>query len=113
MQLALADGINNHPEYWQALPKLYQDQNNKLRKGLENSRFKLLPWQGSPFQMLDYSAISSQDDLTFCKELIVKHSIGLVPISSLYEQPQNGLVRLCFAKYDDVLEAGIKKSCQI
>ena len=113
MQLALADGINTHPEYWRTLPQLYQTQHHKLVDMLKNSRFKVLPWAGSPFQILDYSQISSEDDFSFCQRLIVDHGVGLVPISSLYEKPQQGLVRLCFAKYDDVLLAGAKKLCQI
>ncbi|WP_119343101.1 aminotransferase class I/II-fold pyridoxal phosphate-dependent enzyme [Facilibium subflavum] len=113
MQLALADGINKHPEYWQDLPALYQNQHRKLAKLLEKSRFTLLPWHGSPFQILDYRAISDQDDFSFCQDLIMRHGIGLVPISSLYETPQQGLVRLCFAKYDDVLNKGAEILCQI
>ncbi|WP_395946761.1 aminotransferase class I/II-fold pyridoxal phosphate-dependent enzyme [Caedibacter taeniospiralis] len=113
MQLALADGINAHPEYWQELPKLYQTQQQKLVDGLSGSRFKLLPWSGSPFQILDYSASSNEDDFTFCQRLIEEHGVGLVPISSLYETPKQGLVRLCFAKYDDALLEGVKRLCQV
>ncbi|WP_440616842.1 aminotransferase class I/II-fold pyridoxal phosphate-dependent enzyme [Cysteiniphilum sp. 6C5] len=113
MQLALADGINAHPEYWQDLPKLYQTQHKKLINGLTSSRFKILPWSGSPFQILDYTAISDEDDFSFCQRLIHEHGVGLVPISSLYETPKQGLVRLCFAKYDDVLLQGAKRLCQV
>ncbi|WP_225629964.1 MULTISPECIES: aminotransferase class I/II-fold pyridoxal phosphate-dependent enzyme [Cysteiniphilum] len=113
MQLALADCINAHPEYWQDLPKLYQAQHHKLVDGLANSRFKVLPWAGSPFQILDYTGISDEDDFSFCQRLIHEHGVGLVPISSLYETPQQGLVRLCFAKYDDVLLEGVKRLCQV
>ena len=113
MQLALADGINAHPEYWQDLPKLYQAQHQKLVDGLTHSRFKVLPWSGSPFQILDYTAISDEDDFSFCQRLIHEHGVGLVPISSLYETPKQGLVRLCFAKYDDVLLEGVKRLCQV
>lgn len=113
MQLALADGINKHPEYWQNLPKLYQTQHEKLVTGLTDSRFKVLPWAGSPFQILDYTAISDEDDFSFCQRLIHEYGVGLVPISSLYETPQQSLVRLCFAKYDDVLLEGVKRLCQV
>lgn len=113
MQLALADGIEAHPEYWQDLPKLYQKQHQRVVAGLANSCFKIRPWQGSPFLMLDYSAISNEDDLTFCDRLIEDYGVGLVPISSLSAEPTKHLVRLCFAKYDDAIDEGVKRLCQI
>ena len=33
---------------------------------------------------------------------------GLVPISSFFETPQNGLLRLCFAKKDNDIIKGAK-----
>ena len=109
MQLALADGIVQHPEYYQNLHKLYKKQNLLLRKNLKGSRFKLLDWQGSPFQMLDYSAISDENDHEFATRLIKQHGIGLIPVSTLFEQPRNGLLRLCFAKKDKDIIEGAKK----
>mgnify|MGYP000159174493 CR=1 FL=1 len=114
MQLALADGIMAHPEYYENLHKLYKKQNTLLRECLKNSNFKLLDWQGSPFQMVDYSAISSQNDDAFCTQLIKENGVGLIPISSLYEKPvQNGLLRLCFAKQDDANIKGCEILCKI
>ena len=55
MQLALAEGIIEHPEYYKNLHNLYKKQNKLLRENLKGSKFKLLDWKGSPFQMLDYS----------------------------------------------------------
>ena len=40
MQLALADGIVQHPAYYQDLHKLYKKQNQLFRDGLKDSRFK-------------------------------------------------------------------------
>lgn len=108
MQLALAEGILEHPEYYKNLHKLYKKQNNLLRENLKNSRFKILDWQGSPFQVIDYSEISDLDDDTFTTKLIKDYGVGLVPISSLFEKPQNGLLRLCFAKKDVDIVKGAK-----
>ncbi|AXA33463.1 aminotransferase class I/II-fold pyridoxal phosphate-dependent enzyme [Francisella adeliensis] len=113
MQLALADGIVEHPEYYQNLHSLYKKQNQLLREGLKNSRFKVLEWQGSPFQVLDYSNISNENDHEFATNLIKEHGVGLIPISTLFEKPQNGLLRLCFAKKDDDIIKGAKILSQI
>ncbi|MEY8765747.1 MULTISPECIES: aminotransferase class I/II-fold pyridoxal phosphate-dependent enzyme [Francisella] len=108
LQLALAEGIIEHPEYYEDLNKLYKKQNQLLRENLEGTRFKVLEWHGSPFQMLDYSDISNEFDEDFASNLIKEYGIGLVPISSLFEKPQNGLLRLCFAKKDDEIIKGAK-----
>ncbi|MGQ4006440.1 aminotransferase class I/II-fold pyridoxal phosphate-dependent enzyme [Francisellaceae bacterium CB300] len=108
MQLALAEGIIEHPEYYQNLHSLYKKQNKLLRENLKNSKFKLLDWQGSPFQMLDYSAISNENGNDFATNLIKDHGVGLVPISTLFEKPKNGLLRLCFAKKDDDIIKGAR-----
>ena len=57
MQLALAEVILEHPEYYENLHKLYKKQNQLLRENLKGSRFKIVDWQGSSFQILDYSEI--------------------------------------------------------
>lgn len=107
MQLALAEGILEYPEYYESLHKLYKKQNQLLRENLKGSR-KILDWQGSPFQILDYSEISNQDDDKFASNLIKEYDVGLVPISSLFGTPKNGLLRLCFAKKDNDIIKGTK-----
>ncbi|MED7818522.1 MULTISPECIES: aminotransferase class I/II-fold pyridoxal phosphate-dependent enzyme [unclassified Francisella] len=113
MQLALAEGIMEHPEFYENLHKIYKKQNNLLRENLKGSRFKLLEWQGSPFQVLDYSQISDEDDHTFVTRLVKEHGIGLIPLSSLFEIPKNGLLRFCFAKKDADIIKGAKILAQI
>lgn len=113
MQLALAEGIIEHPDYHLDLHKTYKKQNALLREGLKNSRFKVLEWQGSPFQVLDYSGISNENDHDFATKLIVEHGVGLVPISTLFKHPKNSLLRLCFAKKDNDIIKGAKLLAQI
>ncbi|MED7788476.1 aminotransferase class I/II-fold pyridoxal phosphate-dependent enzyme [Francisella sp. 19X1-34] len=114
MQLALAEGILEHPEFYKNLHKLYKKQNSLLKNKLKGSKFKLIEWQGSPFQVLDYSQVSNEDDYTFATKLIKEHGIGLVPLSSLFENnPNNRLLRLCFAKKNYTIIEGAKILAQI
>ncbi|APC97985.1 aminotransferase class I/II-fold pyridoxal phosphate-dependent enzyme [Francisella frigiditurris] len=113
MQLALADGIVEHPEYYLNLNKIYKKQNALLREKLKNSQFKLLAWEGSPFQILDYRGISDENDMEFCTRLIKEYGVGLIPCSSFYEKPEHGLLRLCFAKKDDAIIKGAEILCKI
>ena len=113
MQLALADGINHYPNYCNQITKLYRKQHETLIHILKNSRFKIYPWAGSPFQLLGYSTITQKKDKEFAEELVQHHGVGLVPISTLYEKPKHGLLRLCFAKNDKELIKGAKLLCKV
>lgn len=42
------------------LPAFYQCQRNLFQKGLQRTRFKLLPGEGAHFQCVDISAVSGQ-----------------------------------------------------
>jgi methionine aminotransferase len=45
---------------------MYQEK-RLLQKLLETSRFKLLPCEGTYFQVASYAAISTENDVAFCK----------------------------------------------
>lgn len=112
-QLALADSIMEYPEYYDNLHLQYKQQHELLRAHLSSSRFKLLKWEGSPFQILDYSDISAENDLDFCMRIIRDFGVGLVPLSSLSANPQRQLLRLCFAKKSDTIIKGAGFLCQV
>jgi methionine aminotransferase len=45
-------------------------------KLLETSRFKLLPCEGTYFQVASYAAISTENDVAFCKGLITEYGVA-------------------------------------
>ncbi len=58
-----------------------------------------LPVNGAYFQVVDYSAISDRDDLSFCEWLTKEHGVAAIPVSAFYETPpEMKLIRFCFAK---------------
>jgi methionine aminotransferase len=46
---------------------MYQEKRDYFRKLLETSRFTLLPCEGTYFQVASYAAISTENDVAFCK----------------------------------------------
>jgi methionine aminotransferase len=97
-----------------SLSAFYQQKRDSFRKGLKNSRFTLLPAEGSYFQVADYSAISKQSDVEFCQELTVKHGVAAIPISVFNANAHDAsLIRFCFAKTEDTLQEAIEKLCTI
>lgn len=101
-QWALAAMLREHPEHHLELPAFYQQKRDRFRELLAGSRFELLPVAGTYFQLADYSAISDQDDVAFCRWLAMEHKVAAIPLSPFQHQPPPGqrLVRFCFAKAD-------------
>ena len=96
------------------LGKFYQDKRDYFQKLLQNSRFELKPCEGTYFQVASYASISDEDDVTFCKKLIIDHGVAAIPISTFYsDHKDQKLIRFCFAKDDFTLESAAKKLCKI
>jgi len=113
-QLALADMLRQEPEHYLELPEFYRSRRDFLTNALQNSRFKVLPCEGTYFLLLDYSAISDMDDVNFCLWLTKEVGVAAIPLSVFCagEFPHK-LVRLCFAKQESTLQAAAEKLCQI
>lgn len=106
-QYALADYLQDPAPYLE-LPAFYQKKRDFLQNALKGSRLKPLPSEGTYFQLYDYSEISDAPDTEFAKTLTIDHGVAAIPVSVFYSsKKQNGVIRLCFAKTEDMLaEAG-------
>jgi len=92
----------------------YQHKRDLFRSLLQSSRFELLPCEGTYFQVASYAKISDQSDVEFCKQLVIKHGVAAIPISSFYENGKDlKLIRFCFAKDNETLIAAAEKLCQV
>ncbi|MBS0878333.1 MULTISPECIES: pyridoxal phosphate-dependent aminotransferase [unclassified Tatumella] len=113
-QLALADMLRETPEHYLELPAFYQSRRDFLTNALKESRFKVLPCEGTYFLLLDYSAISGLDDVSFCQWLTSEVGVAAIPLSVFCagEFPHK-LIRLCFAKQEPTLQAAAERLCQI
>lgn len=94
--------------------KLYQEKRDYFRQLLKNSRFELMPCEGTYFQVVSYEAISNENDVAFCKRLIIEHGVAAIPISTFYADGKDlKLIRFCFAKDNATLEEAGKRLCAI
>jgi len=113
IQYALAEHLKS-PEHYNYLPDFFQKKRDYLIRALSNSRFKVLPCEGTYFLMLDYSAISAQKDTEFAIWLTKVHKVASIPCSVFYKDgTDNKVVRLCFAKNQDTLKTAAEILCQI
>lgn len=105
VQVALATFVKQADHYL-GLPDFYEQKRDYFTEAMQGSRFKLLPSQGTYFQLADYSAISDLGDLDFCKWLTAEHKVAAIPVSAFYSSGlDERIVRFCFAKTNDVLDA--------
>lgn len=113
-QLAIADMLRAEPEHYRELPDFYRARRDRLVAALANSRFKVLPCEGTYFLLADYSAISDLDDVSFCQWLTKEVGVAAIPLSVFCADPfPHKLIRLCFAKQEATLDAAAERLCQL
>ncbi|QDD65335.1 pyridoxal phosphate-dependent aminotransferase [Herbaspirillum seropedicae] len=96
------------------LPAFYQHKRDLFRAGLANTRFELLPSQGTYFQCVKYGAISALPEAEFCKWLTSEIGVAAIPVSAFYNTPrESGIVRFCFAKKDETLQLALERLAKL
>ena len=107
VQYGLASYMANEKAYLE-LPTFYQRKRDLFRAGLAKTRFKLLPSEGSYFQCVDISDVTDLNEADFCKWLTTEIGVAAIPLSAFYGNGfDQSVVRFCFAKKDDTLNAAL------
>lgn len=113
VQYGLAEYMKNPAPYLD-LPAFYQNKRDLFRAGLANTRFELLPSQGTYFQCVKYGAISDLPEADFCKWLTSEIGVAAIPVSAFYNTPkESGIVRFCFAKKDETLQLALDRLAKL
>ena len=114
VQLALADFMASDPDFAAGLAAFYQAKRDRFCNAVAGSRFGVSPSAGTYFQLLDYSAISDEQDTALAERLTREFGVASIPISVFCETPPAGRhLRFCFAKTDEVLEQAGEILCRI
>lgn len=97
-----------------SLGDFYQSKRDFFRELILESRFKLLPSEGSYFQVASYERISQENDVEFCKRLVTEFGVAAIPLSVFNANNQDRkLIRFCFAKNNDTLTHAAERLCRI
>ena len=96
------------------LGSFYRQKRDLFRAGMENSKFNLLPCEGTYFQLASYANLSQEDDVDFCHKLVEKFKLAAIPISvfSAHEEKRM-VIRFCFAKENETLTKATELLCKI
>lgn len=117
MQVGLAAFMQD-PKPYEALPAFYQEKRDSLAAALADSRFDVLPSAGTFFMLASYQRISDEREASFAKWLTVEHGVTGIPVSAFYIDPESqsanhGLIRLCFAKRPETLQAASERLSRV
>ena len=109
IQYAYAEFMKQEEKYL-SLGKFYEHKRDLFLKEIKSSKFKLKPCSGTYFQLLDYSMISDKADTEFSEYLTKEIGVAVIPLSPFYESRESqSLIRICFAKTDEVLREAAAK----
>ena len=108
MQRALANYLQN-PEHYLNLGAYFQAKRDLFLTGIADSRFKYTPSQGTYFQVLNFSEITDENDVSFARRLTREKGVASIPISVFNQDYADyKQLRFCFAKKDDTLMRAIE-----
>jgi methionine aminotransferase len=96
------------------LGRFYQEKRDAFREQLKNSRFELLPCEGTYFQLGSYVNVSDESDVDFAKRLVIEHGVATIPLSVFNANGDDRkILRFCFAKDDKTIQQATEKLCKI
>jgi methionine aminotransferase len=102
------------PQRYLALPAFYQRKRDLFREGLKRTRFRILPSEGSFFQCVDISDVSTLGEDEFCKWLTAEIGVAAIPLSAFYGNGfDQRVVRFCFAKKEETLNSALDRLAKL
>lgn len=117
MQHGLAAYMQDPAPYLQ-LPAFYAAKRDLFRAGLAQTRFRLLPCEGTYFQTASYADMPGPErelgEADFCQWLTREHGVAAIPLAAFYGDGfEQKTIRFCFAKQDDTLRAALARLARL
>ena len=109
LQAAVAFGLNDGDAWLEPMRRRFQRSRDLMTDGLRDAGYAVLDSAATYFLCVDLAASGvSEDDETFAAAAVQKAGVAVVPLSVFAEQdPSRNLVRLCFGKKDETIDAGV------
>jgi aspartate/methionine/tyrosine aminotransferase len=110
LQTAVAYGLSKDGSYFRDMRAGFMRSRDRFTKGLLDLGFDVLPSEGTYFVNVNIAPLGESDDVEFCLRLVKEHGVAAIPVSAFYaEHPVKTVVRFCFAKRDEVLDAALER----
>ncbi|MBD1391923.1 methionine aminotransferase [Mucilaginibacter glaciei] len=113
IQHAIAEYLKDENTYL-SLPDFFQEKRDYFRKGLEQTRFELLPCSGSYFQSVAYDNVTDEKDTDFAVRLTMETGVAAIPVSAFYRKGiDRHILRFCFAKRQETLDKAVDRLTKV
>ena len=109
LQSAVAFGLNEGDAWIEPMKQRFSRARDKMTRGLREAGFAALDAASTYFLCVDLKASGiGLDEEAFAAGAVEKAGVAVVAISACAEDdPSSHLVRLCFGKKDETIEAGV------
>jgi aspartate/methionine/tyrosine aminotransferase len=109
LQAAVAFGLNEGDDWIAPMQSRFQRARDRMADGLRAAGYVVLDATSTYFLCIDLNASGlSLDDEAFATAAVEQAGVAVVPLSAFAERdPPRHLVRLCFGKKDETIEAGV------
>jgi len=109
LQTAVAFGLDEGDSWIDPMRQRFARALDRMKNGLAAAGFEVLEPASTYFLCVDLRASGLDvDDESFAMAAVEKAGVATVPVSAFAEEePSRHLVRLCFAKRDETIDAGV------
>jgi len=113
IQYAIAEHLKNEETYL-GLAEFFRQKRDYFRNGLEQTRFKLLPCNGSYFQSVSYQHMTDEKDVDFSIRIAKEFGVATIPVSAFYSKGiDHHVLRFCFAKRQETLDKAVDRLIRV
>ena len=109
LQSAVAFGLDEGDAWLQPMRDSFARARDRMTDGLRGAGYQVLPAASTYFLCVDLAESGiGLDDESFAAAAVEKAGVAVVPLSAFAERdPPRHLVRLCFGKKDETIDAGV------
>jgi aspartate/methionine/tyrosine aminotransferase len=109
LQAAAAFGLTEGESWIQPMRDRFQRARDRMTAGLVRAGYQVLPSASTYFLCIDLKGSGiNADDEEFASAAVEQAGVAVVPLSAFVEKgPPRHLVRLCFGKKDETIDAGV------
>ena len=112
-QVGLSVFLKNKDSYL-SLSSFMQEKRDSFIRLMKSTKFELLDSKGSYFICAKYDRLSNEPDRDFSIRITKEYSVATIPVSSFYKSgTDNKVIRFCFAKKTETLEAAVEGLAKI
>lgn len=112
LQWAVAEGLALPDQWFEGRNRRWAASRRRLADGLTEGGYAVLPNQATWFLCADLARSGIPlSDRAFAERAVRDAGVASIPVSALFEGPgaPTNVVRFCFAKPDDVIDAAVER----